>query len=117
MIRLREQIQRRGRSLLIAGALGLVCLALAWAHGAPETHEMSAMGDDSMAEAATICLAVLQVGSGLLTLVLGALLLQRWRDRRRVLGAAFERGVGIRIVPTPTFSARAGPAALQVLRC
>ena len=117
MIRLRAQFQRRGRSLLIAGALALVCVALAWAHSTPESHEMGAMGDDSMADVAAICLGVLEVSGGLLTVVLGGLIVQRSRNRPRSSPAARERIAGVRVASNPPFFARAGPAVLQVLRC
>ena len=78
---------------------------------------MGAMGDDSMTDVAAICLAVLEVGSGLLTVVLGGLVVQRSRHGRRSSSAARERCAGIPVASDPPFAARAGPAVLQVLRC
>jgi hypothetical protein len=116
MIRLRTLIKRQGRTLLIGGALALVCLAVAWAHSAPAAHEMNEGGDDQMAGAISICLAVLQVGAALLAAVAGALIVRRRRPPRS-LGAPFRGRLFVSPRPVPPVAARAGPAALQVFRC
>jgi hypothetical protein len=115
VIRIRALIKLRGRTLVIGAVLALICLALAWAHSAPAAHEMSAGGDDQMAEAISICLAVLQVGGSLLAALCGAVLIRRRRPPPRLsptipAGAIVGRGL---VYP---LAARAGPAALQVFR-
>ena len=78
---------------------------------------MSAVGGSSMAEASAICLAILGAGSGVLAAALGGAI--PMRSRKRALGSAsfLSRDAGRRVVSTPPFPARAGPAVLQVLRC
>jgi hypothetical protein len=115
MIRLRTLIKRQGRSLLIGGALALVCLGVAWAHSAPAAHEMNGSGDDQMAEAISICLAVLQIAGGLLAAISGALIVRRRRPPRS-LSATFRGSLFVSPGPVPPVAARAGPAALQVFR-
>jgi hypothetical protein len=114
MIRLRALIQTRSRSLLLCVALTFVGLILAWAHSAPAAHEMPASGEDQMAEVVSICLAVLQVGAGLLAAAVGAVLLARRRPPT-ALAATGTSGVFVRAV-TPPVAARAGPSVLQVFR-
>lgn len=115
MIRLRATVSRRARSLSIGGALVLVCLAVAWAHAAPVAHEMNAMGDDEMATAVSICLAVLGAGAGLLAAVLGAAIVGRRRPPRS-LGPTAPGLLIARPALIPPVAARAGPAVLQVFR-
>jgi hypothetical protein len=116
MIRVRALIKRRARSLLIGGTLALVCVALAWAHGAPVAHEMDAAGGgDQMADVVSICLAVLQVAGGLLGAAIGAVLVRRWRPPRE-LGPSTWMSARIYAAPASAAAARASPAALQVFR-
>jgi hypothetical protein len=115
VIRIRALIKLRGRTLVIGAALALICLALAWAHSAPAAHEMNASGDDQMADVISICLAVLQIGGGLLAALIGTVLVRRRRPPRRLsptipANAVFGRGL---VYPV---AARAGPALIQVFR-
>jgi hypothetical protein len=116
MIRLRSLIKRQSRSLLIGGALAVVCLALALAHSAPAGHEMSASGDEQMADIVSVCLAVLQVTGGMLAAaILGAVIIRRWRPPR-MLGAPRWPGLAVGPDAWTLVAARAGPAELQVFR-
>ena len=115
VIRLRALIKRRARSLLVGGTLALICLAVAWAHGAPVAHEMDAGGGEKMAEVVSICLAVLQVAGGLLVAAVGAALVRRWRAPRELDPAAYF-DVWVPPGDASAAAARASPAALQVFR-
>lgn len=115
MIRLRALIRRRARSLSLGAVLALVCLAIAWAHGAPRAHDMAASGGDEMATAVSICLAVLQAGAGLLAAALGLVIVRRWRPPRTLSPTAPTRLIAAPGL-VPPVAPRAGPAVLQVFR-
>lgn len=114
MIRLRASIAQRGRSLLLLSVLGLICFALAWAHGTPAGHEM-AERDAPMTDAVAVCLAVLEVVGGLLLVATGTVTLRSgsriWEleTKTRSLPQCYA-GPALALWP------RAGPA-LQVFRC
>lgn len=112
MIRLRLHLKRARRSLLIIGAVGFLCLAIAWMHGTPAGHETA--GHEDMGVVVSICLAVLEAGLGLIAVVSTV----RWLQRRRP-GRNREIAPRIRLAPVicPEGWARAGPADLQVFRC
>lgn len=115
MIHLRTLLQRCRRSVLVAGALALVCLAVAWTHSAPAAHDMDVGGDDQMAPIVSICLAVVQIAVGLLAAVVGATTIVHRRAPRRSSPTA-TTGLFLAQRLTPPVAARAGPAALQVFR-
>jgi hypothetical protein len=111
MIRLRSILQRRGRTILVGGALALTFIAVAWAHGAPGAEHMGS-GSDDMRAAVTICLAVVSTGLGLLTVVSGLIVLRR---RRPPTWLAPTAPISFLRAPLATPArARAGPAMLQV---
>jgi hypothetical protein len=114
MIRLRALIKRQRRTLLVAGSLALICLAVAWAHSAPGADHMAGASDHASA-ALSVCLAVVQGGLGLLAAALGALALRRRRAPLRVAPAGARSAT---VAPLLTSApARAGPAELQVFLC
>jgi hypothetical protein len=115
VIRIRALIKLRGRTLVIGAALALICLALAWAHSAPGAHEMNASGVEPMADVISICLAVLQIGGGLLAALFGGMFVKRRRPPRRLSPTIPANAVSSQGLVYPV-AARAGPAALQVFR-
>ena len=119
MIRLRAHLESR-RNTVVGGAfVATLTIAVVLAHGSLGGAHMDATsshgGEESQMEAvADMCLAVLQVGGGMLA-VLGVALIGRRRTTHR-LPALVRRCVAIdfrNLAPPP---ARAGPSVLQVYR-
>ena len=114
VIRIREFVAGPRSSLAITLGLGLICLALVFAHGAPGLEHMSAMDHDSAPAKAVVSLCLAVLGSAVA--VLGV-----WRGLVR-LGLRDPRPVGrcsetfSALVPAAPFDgrARASPARLQV---
>lgn len=113
MIRLREFIQRRGRSLVALTSLCFISLILAWAHSGPASGHMD---EDRMQDSQMVlmCMAVL---AGVLTLVGRAtrILPAPLPRPPRELGPRGIQPVAMRALSS--VDARAGPARLQVFRC
>ncbi len=112
MIRVRAILTNRRCGLLVASAVVLLSVALAWAHGAPGDDHMGG-GHDGDGAMVSMCLAVIQaVGSVAVVALLGAMVLAR---RRRVALLLVGAGATGRVVgPQVRYRARAGPEVLQV---
>lgn len=95
-------------------ALGVTCLALILAHGAPGLDHMAGMdeGDHPAKVALSLCLAVVQGGLILLAVIGGTALMRRRSPRRIEVTRPRLFAVGCRERSGPP--ARAGPAVLQV---
>ena len=103
-------MQRQRRRLLILAAVGALCTALAWAHGpSGDDH----MGGDEMAQAISTCLAVIDVGLGLLVGALAIASVRRRRPPRSISGKPW-RGAAPPLPAITPIRPRAGPAVLQV---
>lgn len=113
VIRLREFIQRRGRSLIALASLCFISLILAWAHSAPASGHM---GEDGMQDSQMVlmCMAVLAAGAALTAAVTGILSAPLPRPPRE-LGSRGLKPVAARALSS--VDPRAGPATLQVFRC
>lgn len=108
MIRLRGTLKRQRRKWLFAGAVALLGLILALTHSAPEEHGMA---EDQMAAAISICLAVLEAGTGLLLFASG--LAAAARRPRSPAPQSPSHPLFTRSPAGPAWP-RAGPASLQV---
>jgi hypothetical protein len=117
VIRIRSALTAQRHALAAIGAIVVLGLAVAVAHGTPGDGHLSGLGaDDSHAgysAAISMCLAVVGVATAGAGLLAPALLSRRYVTRRA------DRPLRLRPFPAkdvPTPSTRAGPSLLQVYR-
>ena len=119
MARVRTLLDSRRNTVAGLAFAATLAIAMVLAHGSLAGGHMDAMGshgdEESQMEAvAEMCLAVLQVGGGMLA-VLGVVLIGRRRSTRRLPTLAYRHGGVLARNPRSPL-ARAGPSVLQVYR-
>lgn len=113
MIRVRDLIERRGRSLIALSGLAFLVMLVAWAHGASGRGHMDSGGPGE--ELLVICAAVLGLGAVALSRLPQLYNRPSARRQPRCLsptGAVVLAGHA----PLSSIRARAGPSELQVFR-